>query len=48
MSLAAVSKHLKLLENAGIVHRTMDQPRSGPNALTGAQQRRGTDARPFI
>jgi DNA-binding transcriptional ArsR family regulator len=26
MSLAAVSKHLKLLENAGLVHRTEDQP----------------------
>ena len=30
MSLAAVSKHLKLLENAGLVHRTVDQPAERP------------------
>jgi len=45
MSLAAVSKHLKLLENAGLVHRTVDQPRSGPNALTSVT--RTTEKRPL-
>lgn len=35
MSLAAVSKHLKLLEIAGLVHRTVDQPQSGRHADLG-------------
>ena len=50
-SLAAVSKHLKLLENAGLVHRTVDQPAERPeraNSVTRATKRRPLAGSPFV